>query len=306
MHGASPLKLFYKNILCGAFPPVRCAFAYGSAVFHQHRRPEGKMLDLVFVVDDAEVWHRSNLAVNSDHYSFVQYLGSDTIANIQRAGAGVYYNTLVQINEQVLKYGVIGIKDFIDDLIRWKWLYISGRLHKPVLFLTDVEREPTLTEALKSNIVSAACCATLLMEDNVHFTPLEFFNQVAGLSYEGDFRMFVGEDKEKVSNIVRGSLLEFQDLYSSVLPEFVEFLPDNLMMKKKNVTLESFESYIPEAVKQTIMQGMSLRSALSTIVRESSVQQSLKGVVTAGVSKSIVYSHQKLSKMVKSMMYRNR
>ena len=59
------------------------------------------MLDLVFVVDDAEVWHRSNLAVNSDHYSFVQYLGSDTIANIQRAGAGVYYNTLVQINEQV-------------------------------------------------------------------------------------------------------------------------------------------------------------------------------------------------------------
>jgi hypothetical protein len=76
--------------------------------------------------------------------------------------------------------------------------------------------------------------------------------------------------------------------------------------QKKNVTLESFESYIPEAVKQTIMQGMSLRSALSTIVRESSVQQSLKGVVTAGVSKSIVYSHQKLSKMVKSMMYRNR
>jgi hypothetical protein len=52
--------------------------------------------------------------------------------------------------------------------------------------------------------------------------------------------------------------------------------------QKKNVTLESFESYIPEAVKQTIMQGMSLRSALSTIVRESSVQQSLKGVVTAG------------------------
>ena len=56
-----------------------------------------------------------------------------------------------------------------------------------VLFLTDVEREPTLTEALKSNIVSAACCATLLMEDNVHFTPVEFFNQVAGLSYKGTY-----------------------------------------------------------------------------------------------------------------------
>ena len=47
----------------------------------------------------------------------------------------------------------------------------------------------------------------------------------------GDFRMLVGEDKEKVANIVKGSLLEFQDMYSPVLPEFVDFLPGNLMMK---------------------------------------------------------------------------
>ena len=43
--------------------------------------------------------------------------------------------------------------------------------------------------------------------------------------------MFVGEDKLKVKNIVRGSLTEFQNLYSSVLHEFVEVLPGNLMIK---------------------------------------------------------------------------
>ena len=59
------------------------------------------MLDLVFVVEDAEVWHRENIARNPRHYSFLRYLGLDTITRIQRTGAGLYYNTLVQINGQV-------------------------------------------------------------------------------------------------------------------------------------------------------------------------------------------------------------
>ena len=58
--------------------------------------------------------------------------------------------------------------------------------HFKVVFLADIE-EPSITEALNSNILSATCCATLLMEDNVHFTSLEFFNQVAGLSYRGTY-----------------------------------------------------------------------------------------------------------------------
>lgn len=59
------------------------------------------MLDLIFVVDDAAEWHRENIARNSHHYSFLQYYGVDTIANVQRAAAGVYYNTLIEINGQV-------------------------------------------------------------------------------------------------------------------------------------------------------------------------------------------------------------
>jgi translocator assembly and maintenance protein 41 len=261
---------------------MRCAFAYGSAVFRQHTREKGKMLDLIFAVDDAELWHAENMKTNWHHYSFLRRCGSDVVAKVQRAGGGVYYNTLVEIDSQVVKYGVICIEDLLDDLLKWKWLYISGRLQKPVVFLTDVHAEPDLNEAVTYNLSSAACCAVLMMEDDVPFTCSELFSTVAGLSYKGDFRMFVGEDKKKVTNIVRGSLTEFQDLYSPFLTDLVDYLPDNKMIKKVGITVESCQDHLPEVIQQSILHGESLQSALTRIVRRSSIQQSLKGILTAG------------------------
>jgi len=47
----------------------------------------------------------------------------------------------------------------------------------------------------------------------------------------GDFRMVFGEDKRKVLNIVQANIPEFEKLYSSFLPDLVEFLPDDQMIR---------------------------------------------------------------------------
>ena len=52
----------------------------------------------------------------------------------------------------------------------------------------------------------------------------QLFETIAGLSYAGDPRMLVGEDNNKVRNIVQGNKDGFQQLYESVMPRFSETL----------------------------------------------------------------------------------
>ncbi len=59
------------------------------------------MLDLVLAVDDPLQWHKENMERNGHHYSFMRLFGPETVVRLQRQSAGVYYNTLVVIENQV-------------------------------------------------------------------------------------------------------------------------------------------------------------------------------------------------------------
>lgn len=75
---------------------------------------------------------------------------------------------------------------------------MAGRLHKPVRVL---ECQPGLHSALRSNLSAALTTALLLLPQ--HFSEEQLYLNLAAISYTGDFRMVVGEDKNKVANIVR-------------------------------------------------------------------------------------------------------
>ena len=116
--------------------------------------------------------------------------------NIQENwGARIYFNTLIPFETGLIKYGVISESDLVTDLLDWETLYVAGRLHKPVNIL-EQGGEEEVGMALRQNLMSSLHTALLLLPDT--FTEEQLYLTLAGLSYTGDLRMIMGEDKNKV------------------------------------------------------------------------------------------------------------
>nr|XP_020461654.1 phosphatidate cytidylyltransferase, mitochondrial isoform X2 [Monopterus albus] len=321
--------VLYRRILSQFPQDISLAFAYGSGVFKQHGTGRGQMeknmLDFVFAVDDPVTWHTMNLLQNRKHYSILKLLGPTMISSIQNEyGAAAYYNTLVPMDGRLIKYGVISTESLIDDLMHWKTMYIAGRLHKPVKMLVQSENGK-LQSALVANLKSAVMASFLMLPES--FTEDELFLQIAGLSYAGDFRMLFGEEKSKVANIVKDNIQHFRTLYSNILqdcpqvvykpqqgklevdksPEgqFIQLmaLPRTLQQRITRLVDPPGKNRDVEEILLQVAQdpdcGTVIQQGVSSIVKSSSITQSVKGIATAGLWKTILYSSKKLMKVWK-------
>jgi translocator assembly and maintenance protein 41 len=115
--------------------PVRFACGYGSGVFKQasYSADARPMLDLVFGVTHPEHWHSLNIKQNRHHYSAAAMFGSWSVAKLQDSfGAGLYYNTHVEVEGYKIKYGVVQLDRLMEDLENWDTMYLAGRFQKPV------------------------------------------------------------------------------------------------------------------------------------------------------------------------------
>ncbi|KAM9525073.1 phosphatidate cytidylyltransferase, mitochondrial isoform 1-T1 [Salvelinus alpinus] len=322
-------SVLYRRILSQFPQDISLAFAYGSGVFKQNGTSQGQMgrnmLDFVLAVDDPVTWHTMNLMQNRKHYSVLKFLGPRKISRIQdEHGAGVYYNTLVPVDGRIIKYGVISTDSLIDDLLHWKTMYIAGRLHKPVKILVQGENRK-LHAALVGNLKSAVTASFLMLPES--FSEEDLFLQIAGLSYAGDFRMVIGEDRSKVANIVKENVQHFRILYNNILQEcpqvvykphqgklevdkspegqFVQLmaLPRTLQQRITRLVDPPGKNRDVEEILLQVAQdpdcGSVVQQGMSSIVKSSSITQTAKGIATAGLLKSLSYSTKKLQKMWK-------
>lgn len=318
-----------KQLLsCLPHETIDLAFAYGSGALPQTSSDlKRNMVDFIVAVSDAEEFHRENLKRNRRHYSAIKYFGATANATFQRKyAAHVFYNTLVRTSSgRQIKYGLIETGHLIADLLDWDYLYVSGRLHKPTLRLTE-PKSMELESALDVNLKSAVHAALLLLPEQ--FTLEQLFTKIAALSYQGDFRSTVGEDKNKVANIVKANMARFDALYSPYLAANERVVVSGQRVEQDGSTTAAYHhlNLLPTAVLWRIQESVNrhqkwnrdleevifslahrrdystvVDSAISSIVRHSSRTQSLKNVVTAGVWKTTVYALRKLGKMARSM-----
>ena len=181
--------------------------------------------------------------------------------------------------------------------------------------------------ALQTNLQNALHTALLLLPES--FTLEDLFVCITSLSYMGDFRMVIGENKNKITNIVTPQVDRFVELYKPyIIKECVEnfllcnfetgkmlqqldqhtiyhhlnLLPKNLIQTVINLKFKSKQHYDLEEYIYKLTNRVDYKEivahSVGSIVRHSSTIQSIKGVLTAGLVKTTDYSLRKLRKMI--------
>jgi len=325
-------RALLESVVAQFDAPIRYAFAYGSGVFEQDgysndpTTEDAPMLDFIFAVTHAGHFHSINMHQYPQHYPLhARLLGSSYVSRFGEIDPGVWFNPYVTIDGVRVKYGIVTIDNLCSDLLNWKSLYLAGRMHKPLRIIKDDARV-RLTQQV--NLTSAVRAALLTLPHE--FSETELFERVAGISYAGDPRMWLpAENRGKVANIVRKQGPQFKELYHRLaigLPgvhwslssptiqqdpsaqarvAHLKKLPSNVLTRVKSsyskrlpheLSIEADENAYwlrlagDEELPQVLLQD------IGRIVRYPATVQTLKGIASAGLGKSIRYSTVKIGK----------
>ncbi len=287
-------------------PKVIAAYGYGSGVFKQagYNDNEEVQLDLIFIVEDIKKWHLENMKKNPNDYSFT---GRHFFKNSKKEKlvglTGVTYQSNIMEDGCIFKYGVVDYDHFKVALSTWNSFYMTGRFQKTIMeFISTDEVRRIIDYNRRSAII-----VTLLMTDS-QTTIKDLLVRLCGLSYAGDTRMAIAENPRKVLNIVEGSYDEYLKIYKQVIEQFARIKRDVVSIEKDKVILAFDE--LPDALKTYIKEyGLEINDTkrveevvmnyLSNLNKRESTYQTLKGLKTNGLGRSLRYALAKVKKRFK-------
>ena len=283
-------------------PAAEGVYGYGSGVFKQPGNTNKKPLtDVIFIVKDIKNWHRLNMDLNEDDYSFLGriHLNKASISKIKGRNKVTYLSEISE-NGYLFKYGVIELDDFKRGLENWDNIFMAGRFHKPVM---EIKSTIEIREAIRKNHKTALFIAALY--SNEFTTVHDIFIKLCSLSYLGDVRMKIAENPHKVEDIVEGSLKQLKMTYDFEVDYLVSY-DDNKVFVNYGQLLTHIDE-LPSALKAHLIRKNvdlndidSIREAIQKFIslknRVESRYQILDGIRTNGIVRSVPYALHKVQR----------
>lgn len=285
-------------------PKVVAAYGYGSGVFKQsgYTSKDKRQIDLILVVDDLRKWHLENMKMNKKDYSFIGklFFKHGSIKKL-KGKTGITYVSNIHENGQIFKYGTIEVKDLEKYLSTWKSFYLPGRFQKTIYPIVETEE---LKKKIEKNREQALLLSSFLQNNN-EVTKKDLLVTLCGLSYLGDTRMKIAENPRKVLNIVEGSFDTFDRLYKFDRT-YLKHCDNKLIIDKEKVrdSLTDLPSELVEYITPYLNEDDEIIKAkileyFSNINKTESSTQTIKGIKTNGVVRSVNYAAQKVGKRFK-------
>ncbi len=288
-------------------PKVKAAYGYGSGVFKQsgYTDKDKPQIDLILVVEDLKAWHLENIKKNPQDYSFIgkRYFKHASIDKL-KGSTGITYLSNIMENGNIYKYGTIEEKDLLRYLDTWESFYLPGRFQKRLLPIVESKKIANMNQKNREKVLFTAL---LTLPKSNHYKLMDVYTQICGLSYLGDTRMKFAENPRKVLNIVEGSYDSFQEIYGS----------SNLYFKtnsKNEVTIyyqklirdihklpKSLLNYLGENIEESDIEIIreKILEYFTKLNKEESSKQTIKGIYSNGMIRSIKYAFKKVLKKVK-------
>lgn len=287
-------------------PKVKGAYGYGSGVFKQsgYTETDKPQIDLILVVDDLKKWHLENMKLNPKDYSWIGklYFKYASVSKLKGMTGITYLSNIVE-DGSVYKYGTIEEKDLENYLNTWESFYLPGRFQKRVLPIIESKKITKINEKNRESVLFTA----LLTLPKEKSKLIDIYTQICGLSYLGDTRMKFAENPRKVLNIVEGSYESLKDIYGTCNAYFKTNKKDEISVNysqlKENIEklpkclLGSLGENIQNQDIATIREK--ILAYFTELNKKESSTQTIKGIYTNGIVRSIKYASKKVLKKIK-------
>lgn len=284
-------------------PKVVAAYGYGSGVFKQsgYNDKDKPQIDLILIVKDLKKWHLENIKLNKKDYSFIGKLFFKNASISKLKGhTGITYLSNIIENKKVFKYGTIEEKDFINYLNNWQSYYLPGRFQKTCLEIISTKK---IRDTIIKNRENALMTGLLSLNKEKPKL-IDVYTEICGLSYLGDTRMKFAENPRKVLNIVEGSFNEYKDIYGIENSYFKTDKNENMtikydkLIKDINKLPEFLSNYLKDEQDLSTIK-IKINKYFTELNKKESSTQTIKGIFTNGIIRSIKYASRKVLKKLK-------